>query len=95
MRKLSIIMAIVMALTLMTASVALAGPTCSDFDGGGIFANHGDHVTTAYATPGDPGAVSGGPAHFTNDFSPGASFCEPGKAGESQALPNLSGGPPA
>ncbi len=92
MRRVSIITAVVMALTLMTASVALADPpTCSDFVGGG---NHGDHVTDDYATPGVPGAVPGGPGHFTVDAPPGASFCAPGNAGVAQALPNLSGGPP-
>ena len=52
MRKVSIIIAIVMALTVMTASVALAdGPRCS----GGVaalgtadWANHGQHVIGNY-----------------------------------------------
>ena len=54
MRKVSIITAIVMALTLMTASVALAGPdgpTCFDVFGteeGELIANHGQHIIGDY-----------------------------------------------
>ncbi len=83
MRKVSIIMAIAMALTVMSASVAMAGdPTCEDFGGVTGWKNHGTHVTNDYATPGDPGGANGGPAHFgyhAIGASPGATFCAPGK----------------
>jgi len=77
MRRMSIIATVVMALTLMTASVALAGsdgPTCSDALG---TATHGQHVIGDYVTGvgranlpwppngdvggGDGVAVAGGP----------------------------------
>ena len=66
---------------LATASMALAGsPTCQDqFDSG--WKNHGEHVTSDYATPGEPGGANGGPAHFgfhPAGASPGAAFCGPG-----------------
>ena len=93
MKRMITMLALAATMVLASASVALADPpTCSDFVGGG---NHGDHVTDDYATPGDPGAVRGGPGHFTVNASPGASFCGPGNAGVAQDLPNLSGGPPA
>ena len=55
MRKVSIITAIVMALSVMTASVALAGPdgpTCFDVFGTGDdeIANHAQHVIGDYVT---------------------------------------------
>ena len=86
MRKISIITAIAMTLTVMTASAALAdpdGPTCANqqaidegFDLG--VDNHGGHVIRDYVKPavGDP--TPGGPAagaHFLGDTKPGASFC--------------------
>jgi hypothetical protein len=84
MKKVSIITAIVMALTLTTASVALAdeppanagSPTCAGVDTGhGPLVNHGDHVTVDYVEAN--GSASGGsPAHFgPHGVSAGASFC--------------------
>ena len=78
MKKVSIITAIVMALTLTTASVALAGeppanagsPTCA-----AIAVNHGGHVTGDYVIP-NGSAGGGSPAHFgDHGVSAGASFC--------------------
>ena len=82
MRKVSIIMAIAMALTVMTASVALAeGPSCVDANptGTNVLDNHGDHITGDYVGDGDgsgigPG-VRGRAAHFGGGASPGATFC--------------------
>lgn len=86
MRKLSIIVALAMAMSVMAASIALAhGPTCSDFDALDVEV-HGQHVTRDYvraegATNAKGGAVlPGGPGpgfHFPNGFAPGASFCNP------------------
>ena len=94
MRKVSIIVAIVMALTVMTASVALAGgPTCEDALGSG-WKNHGEHVTSDYATPGVPGGANGGPAHFGEHpvgASPGATFCGPGNNRAPQLLHRPNG----
>ena len=76
MRKVSIITAIVMALTLMTASVALAGPTCSDTLGVKNHAEHalGDYVREPGASNARGGAVlPGGPGpgfHFPEGFAP-------------------------
>ena len=54
MRKMSIIAAVVMALTLMTASAALAekpaGPTCFDRFDDGLIATHGQHIIGDYVT---------------------------------------------
>lgn len=99
MRRVSIIMAIAMALTAMTASVALAGsPTCENYENDDPavvteWKNHGEHVTSGYATPGEPGGARGGPAHFGNhplSASPGATFCGPGnnQAPELLHIPN-------
>lgn len=86
MRRVSIIMAIAMALTVITASVAVAGgPNCENYVAGETetgWKNHGVHVTSGYATPGVPGGANGGPAHFGEhplSASPGATFCGPGK----------------
>lgn len=83
MKRISIITALVMALTMLTASAALAdGPTCSDV-GLGVDV-HGQHVIRDYvrdvdATNAKGGAVlPGGPGpgfHFPNGVAPGASFC--------------------
>lgn len=84
MRKISVVIAIAMLVSLLGASTAMAdGPTCS---GSGLGVdNHGEHVTRDYVgiTPGENnakgGAVTpGGPGpgfHFINEFAPGASFC--------------------
>ncbi len=89
MRRTSIITAIVMALTLMTASVALAdfpagnhpsvNAGCTEAGGALV---HGEHITGGYVDPfvEDQPAVgaAGQPAHFGvgDPFSPGASFCQ-------------------
>lgn len=83
MNRISIITAVVMALTMLTASAALAdGPTCSDV-GLGVDV-HGQHVIRDYVRDGEAtnargGAVMpGGPAahgHFGAGVAPGASFC--------------------
>ena len=97
MRKTSIITAAVIALTLATASAALAdGPTCSDVL---PIANHGQHVVGDYvagvghealAWPpngevgGGPAALPGGPGpgfHFGEEIPPGASFCTGANSG--------------
>ena len=59
MRKVSIITAIVMALTMVTASGAQAdGPTCSDFFGAeDLIANHGQHIIGDYVTGVGHGAL--------------------------------------
>lgn len=102
MKKKAFIAAVAAVLTLMTASVALAaGPTCAGIDTGDhILANHGDHITGDYVHPGADGpamGARGAPAHFDHPqgATPGATFCAPGKAGESQPLPQLTGGPPS
>ena len=89
MRKVSIITAIVMALTLMTASVALAGPdgpTCFDvFGSEDLIANHGQHIIGDYVT---------GVEHKNQEWSPngtvgggGGAFL-PGGPGAGGHLPN-------
>lgn len=89
MRKISIAAAVVLAMTLVIASMALAhGPTCSETLG---IDNHGEHVIADYVVGADGVgpttggadarggvAVPGGPGpgfHFPNGFAPGASFC--------------------
>jgi len=88
MRKLTITVALAMALSVLTTAAALAhGPTCSDFGALDVEV-HGQHITRDYVkgeahdargTEGDRGAlVPGGPGpgyHFPNNFAPGASFC--------------------
>jgi len=92
LRKASIIMAVVMALTLMTASVALAGePTCAGLETGhGPLVNHGDHVTGDYVEV-NGSAGGGSPAHFGDHpgATPGATFCGPGN----NQAPELLGEP--
>ena len=52
MRKTSIVVAIAMALTVVTASVAVAhdGPTCSSGSPLGELATHGQHIVGDYVT---------------------------------------------
>ena len=89
MKRASAIAGLVIAMTIATASVALAGgPTCGDTLGIG---NHGQHVIADYVV-GEDGAgpttggadakggaaLPGGPGpgyHFPNEVAPGASFC--------------------
>ena len=72
MRKVSILTAIVMALTVMTASVALAGPdgpTCVstiDFVFGDDVANHGQHIVGDYAHGGGRNALGWPPSSGSN-----------------------------
>ena len=94
MRKISLITAIVMALTLMLASVALAAPSgnAACFGPGGDTETHGEHITRDYVNDADPTTpgVRGRAAHFDVGASPGTTFCnENGNAdpGEVPALP--------
>ena len=92
MRRMIIVLALAAVMLLATASVAFAGgPTCENqFDTG--WKNHGEHVTSDYATPGEPGGAEGGPAHFGSHplgASPGATFCDPGN----NQAPELLGEP--
>ena len=71
MKRTSIVMAVVMALTLTTASVALAqgSPTCVstiDFVFGDDVANHGQHVVGDYAHGGGHNALGWPPSSESN-----------------------------
>jgi hypothetical protein len=83
MRRVTIVIALAMLMSVLTATAAIAhGPTCSDFEGLGV-ENHGQHVLRDYvmgeADNAKGGAIlPGGPGpgyHFPNGFAPGASFC--------------------
>lgn len=83
MRKLTVVIALAMLISILTAATAMAHePTCSDVEALGI-ENHGQHVTRDYvmgdADNAKGGAlVPGGPGpgfHFPNGVAPGASFC--------------------
>jgi hypothetical protein len=99
MRKVSIVMAIVMALTVMTASVALADPpadkttnaACSEFDTTG-WTNHGNgHIKYGYVADAGNASIHGdhtNPAHFNAEVGPGATFCnQHGKAAAGPVTP--------
>jgi hypothetical protein len=93
MRRMSIALALAATLVLSVASVAVAGgppanagsPTCA----GATWDNHGDHITTDYANPGEPGGVKGSAAHFHHlpEVGPGASFCLEQAQAESPGFP--------
>ncbi len=73
------IMILAVAAMVMGAMAPASADDAACVDGGIFTAtdwdNHGSHVTGGYATPGTPGAVQGGPAHFAGGASPGATFC--------------------
>ena len=84
-RKPVVVIALAMALSVVTASPAVAhgSPTCSDVEFLDIRV-HGDHIKRDYvfqegATNARGGAKLPGGAgpnfHFVNEFPPGASFC--------------------
>jgi hypothetical protein len=92
MRRIITALVLAAAMVLATVSIAMAGgPTCENaLDTG--WKNHGEHVTSDYATPGVPGGAEGGPAHFGDhplDATPGATFCDPGN----NQAPELLGTP--
>lgn len=90
MRRMVIALALAAVMVLSAASVAVAGgPTCENFAGTTGWKNHGEHVTSGYATPGEPGGAEGGPAHFGAHpigATPGATFCGPGNNQAPQLL---------
>lgn len=88
--RVALVLVVALALTTLTAAVALAhgSPTCSDV--GLDIEVHGDHVKRDYvfaegATNAKGGAqLPGGPGpafHFENEVAPGASFCTDANSG--------------
>jgi hypothetical protein len=93
MRRIVMAIALAAAMVLSGASLAFAGeppanagsPTCA----GTTWENHGDHITTDYAHPGEPGGVKGSAAHFHHppEVGPGASFCLDQAKAQSPSFP--------